>query len=197
MQNFWDRWNVISMYTIWTPTLKILFPTRWTVWAVSLFWRTMGLWWSCGDGHKTMSVTDMKARIIGVQNKMQLFGFCCGLQLAFVVLSYSDNLSSSLQRAHLWAVDAQKNAKLSVTVLRVIQSDRDASLRWIMVIQAAVKLDLQAPSLLCCHKMPSRYFEGNAQPEHHSNVEDFYHLIYFETVDTLSSCIVEHFNQKD
>ena len=94
-------------------------------------------------------------------------------------------------------MDAQKNAKLSVTVLRVIQSDRDASLRWIMVTQAAVKLDLQAPSLPSCHKMPSRYFEDNAQPEHHSNLEDFYHLIYFETVDTLSSCIVEHFNQKD
>ena len=94
-------------------------------------------------------------------------------------------------------MDAQKNAKLSVTVLRVIKSDRDASLRWIMFTEAAVKLDLQAPSLLCCRKMPSRYFEGNAKPEHHSNVEDFYNLIYFETVETVSSCIVEHFNQKD
>ena len=45
--------------------------------------------------------------------------------------------------------------------------------------------------------MPSRYFEGNAQPEHHSNVKDFYHLIYFETADSVANCIVEHFNQKD
>ena len=76
-----------------------------------------------------------------------------------------------------------KNAKLSVTVLRGIRSDRDASLHWTKITQAAVKLELQAPSLPRRHKMPSRYFEGNAQPEHHSNVEDFYCQIYFETVD--------------
>ena len=45
--------------------------------------------------------------------------------------------------------------------------------------------------------MPSWYFEGNAQPDHHSNgVEDFYHQIYFET-DPVANYIVEHFNQKD
>ena len=74
---------------------------------------------------------------------------------------------------------AQKNAKLSVTVLRGIRSDRDASLHWIKVTQAAVKCELQATSHR--RKKPSRYFEGNVQPEQHSNVEDFYCLIYFET----------------
>ena len=115
----------------------------------------------------------MKARIIEVQTKMQTFNFFYGLQLAIAVVSHSDILSSSLQRAELRAVDAQKNAKLSVTVLRGIQSDKDASLHWTKAIEAAVKLELQAPSLPRCCKMPSRYFEGNAQPEHHSNVEDF------------------------
>ena len=63
-------------------------------------------------------------------------------------------------------------------------------------LKAAVKLELQASSLPRRHKMPSRYFEGNAQPEHHSNVEDYYCQIYFETVDTVANCILEHFNQK-
>ena len=45
--------------------------------------------------------------------------------------------------------------------------------------------------------MPSRYFEGNAQPEHHSDVEDFYRHIYIETVDTVAICIVQHFDHKD
>ena len=44
--------------------------------------------------------------------------------------------------------------------------------------------------------MPSRYFEDNAQLEHHSNVEDFYHQMYYETVDTVANCILGHFNQK-
>ena len=64
----------------------------------------------------TMSVIDMKARIIGVQTKLQTFIFLYGLQLAIVVLSHSDSLSSSLQRAEVYAVDAQKNTKLYVTL---------------------------------------------------------------------------------
>ena len=43
--------------------------------------------------------------------------------------------------------------------------------------------------------MLSRYFEGNSQPEHLSNVQDFYHQIYFETMETVANCIVEY--QKD
>ena len=58
---------------------------------------------------------------------MQTFSYFYGLQLAIEELSHSENLSSSLQRAELCAVDAQKNSNLSVTVLRGIQSDRDAA----------------------------------------------------------------------
>ena len=72
-----------------------------------------------------------------------------------------------------------------------------ASLHWTKVSQAAVKLELQASSLPCRYKIPSRYFDGNPQPEHHSNVEDFYHQIYFETVDIVANCSVESFNLKD
>ena len=82
-----------------------------------------------------------------------------------------------------------KNANLSVTILRSVRLDRNASLHRTEVTQAAVKLELQAPSLSRRRKMPSRYFE--AQPVHHSNVEDYYHQIYFETVDTVANCIVE------
>ena len=149
-----------------SPTLKVLCPTRWTVRAASLsailknYGTVMKLW---GWAQDNVSDSDMKARIIGVQTKMQTFSFFYGLQLAIVVLSHSDSLSSSLQRAELCAVDVQKNAKLSVTVLRGIQSDRDANLHWTKVTQAAVKLELQAPSLPRHYKMPSRYFEGSFQ----------------------------------
>ena len=71
-----------------------------------------------GWAQDNVSDSDMKARIIGVQTKMQTFSFFYGLQLAIAVLTHSHNPSSSLQRAELCAVAAQKNAKLSVTVLR-------------------------------------------------------------------------------
>ena len=90
----------------------------------------MKLW---GWAHDNVSASDMKARIIGVQTEMKTSSFFYGLQLVIVVLSHSDNLSFSLQRAELCAVHAQKIAKPSVTVLRGIRSDRDASLHWIML----------------------------------------------------------------
>ena len=105
----------------------------------------MKLW---GWAQDNVSDSGMKARIIGVQTKMQTFSFFYGLQLAIVVLP--DNLSSSLQRAELCAVDAQKNAKLSVIVPQGIRSDKDPNLHWTKVTQAAVKLELQATSLPCC-----------------------------------------------
>ena len=75
----------------------------------------MKLWgWAQGS----VSDSDMKARIMGVQTEIQTFSFFYGLQLAIVALSHSDNLSSSLQRAELCAVDAQKNAKLSSRVFQ-------------------------------------------------------------------------------
>ena len=70
-----------------------------------------------------------------------------------------------------------------------MQSDRDVSINWTKVTQAAVKLELQAPSLPLHRKMPSKYFAGNAHLEHHSNVKDFYHQIYCETVDTVANCV--------
>ena len=60
-----------------------------------------------------------------------------------------------------------------------------------------MKLELQPPSLPRCLKMSSRFFECNARPEHHSNVECIYCQIYFETVDTVANCIAECFNQND
>ena len=152
-----------------SPTLKILYPTRLTVQAATLrdilknYGTLTKLW---GWAQDNISNSDMKARIIGVQTKKQSFSFLLWTSACHCSLSHSDNLSSHLQRAELCPVDAQKNAKLSVTVLRGIRSDRDASLLWTKVIQAAVKLELQAPSLSCHRKMPPRYFERNAQQEH-------------------------------
>ena len=91
--------------------------------------------------------------------------------------------SSSLQRAELWAVDALKRMQSFLSLFLEVYDQTGMQAPLDQVTQAAVKLGLQAP-LLPRHrhrKMPSRYFEGNAQPVHHSNVEDFYCQIYFET----------------
>ena len=89
-------------------------------------------------------------------------------------------------------MDGQNNAKLSDTALQDIQLDRDADLHCTKVTQAAVKLELQAPSLPCCRKMASRYPEGNAQPEQHFNVGDYYCQVNFEIVNSETNCIFEY-----
>ena len=66
------------VYDMDSLTLKILCPTRWTVRAASLratlkhYGILMKLWRWAQDN---VSDSDMKARIIGVQNKMQTFSF--------------------------------------------------------------------------------------------------------------------------
>ena len=124
------------VYDMDSPTLKILCSTWWTVQAASLsvILKNYGILMKLsGWAQDNISDSDKKARVIGVQTKMQTFSFFYGLQLAIVVFTHSDNLSSSLQRAELCAVDAQKNARLSVTVHRGIRLDRDESRHWTKV----------------------------------------------------------------
>ena len=64
-----------------------------------------------GDGPKQCQYSDMITGISVVQTEMKTIR-CHG------ILSHSDNLSSSLQRAELSAVDVQKNAKLSAMLLQ-------------------------------------------------------------------------------
>ena len=152
---------VFHVYDMDSPTLKILYPIRLTVQATSLrailknYGTLMKLW---GWAQDNVSDSDMKARIIGVQTKMQTFSFFYGLQLAIAVLSHSDNLSSSLQRAGLCAVDAQKNAKLSVTVLRGIRSD-GCKPPFDHGHSSCCEVG-EAPSLPCCHKDAIKIFWG-------------------------------------
>ena len=61
-----------------------------------------------GWAQDNVSDSYMKARITGVQTKIQASSLFYGLVLAIIVLSYSDNLIPSLQRAELCAVDAQR-----------------------------------------------------------------------------------------
>ena len=51
-----------------------------------------------------VSDSDIKIRIVELQNKLQTFSIFCGLIFAFVALSHSDNLRSSLKRAELCAM---------------------------------------------------------------------------------------------
>ena len=44
-------------------------------------------------------------------------------------------------------------------------------------------------------KVPTHFDEGNAVPSFHNSVKEYYCQIYFETLDRITSCVKERFNQ--
>ena len=63
----------------------------------------------------------MKACTRGAQNFMSKFGFLLGCHLGKLLLSQTDNLSKTMQKPEMSAVEAQSLAK---SVLSVLVSDR-------------------------------------------------------------------------
>ena len=87
----------------------------------------------------SVSDSDMKARIIAVQTKMQTFSFFYGLQLAIVALSY-----------------VQCMLKIMPSFLSMffdVYDQTESKPPLDQVTQATVKLELQAPSLSRLWKM--------------------------------------------
>ena len=59
----------------------------------------------------------MKAQIIGVQTQFNSLKFYLGIQLAFLLLQHSDNLSKTLQSPHMTAAEGQKLASMTIATL--------------------------------------------------------------------------------
>ena len=72
--------------------------------------------------------SEVKARIIGVQNQMCEFQFFCGLNLSRRLFAISDNLSKTLQKESMSALSGLYLAELTVGTYQKIQSDEEAKL---------------------------------------------------------------------
>ena len=72
--------------------------------------------------------SEVKARIIGVQNQMCEFQFFCGLNLNQRLFAISDNLSKTLQKESMSALSGLYLAELTVGTYQKIQSDEEARL---------------------------------------------------------------------
>ncbi len=114
-----------------TAGIKILCPTRWTVRGESLsriisnysFLQTT--FEECKD---LTTDTEMKSRIIGTISQMRSFDFFFGTMLAELILKHSDNLSRTLQHAHLSAAEGQEVAKLTVETLQSLRCENNFDL---------------------------------------------------------------------
>ena len=72
--------------------------------------------------------SEVKARIIGVQNQMCEFQFFYGLNLSQRLFAISDNLSKTLQKESMSALSGLHLAELTVKIYQKMQFNEEAKL---------------------------------------------------------------------
>lgn len=116
-----------------TPGFCVLFPTRWTVRAISLKSVTdnyavlQTLWETAKD---ETSDTSIKARIIGVEAQFKTYAFFFGVHLGYLILKHTDSLSQALQSPKLSASEGQHIASMTVTTLETLRNETNFKLFW-------------------------------------------------------------------
>ena len=180
------------------PGIRVLCPTRWTVKAEALK--------SIVDNFEVLQhlqeesleyvkESEMRARILGVSDRMMKFDFFFGAILGETVLSHSDNLSRTLQKGDISASEGQGVAEMTVTCLKTLRTDDNFALFWSKVTKKATQLNIDEPALPRKRKRTVRYESGNAAPEFHTSIEGYYRQAYFEVLDVICSTIEDRFRQ--
>ena len=180
------------------PGIRVLCPTRWTVKAEALksivdnFEVLQHLW---EESLEYVKESEMRARILGVSDRMMKFDFFFGAILGETVLSHSDNLSRTLQKGDISASEGQGVAEMTVTCLKTLRTDDNFALFWSQVTKKATQLNIDEPALPRKRKRTVRYESGNAAPEFHTSIEGYYRQAYFEVLDVICSTIEDRFRQ--
>ena len=180
------------------PGIRVLCPTRWTVKAEALksivdnFEVLQHLW---EESLEYVKESEMRARILGVSDRMMKFDFFFGAILGETVLSHSDNLSRTLQKGDISASEGQGVAEMTVTCLKTLRTDDNFALFWSKVTKKATQLNIDEPALPRKRKRTVRYESGNAAPEFHTSIEGYYRQAYFEVLDVICSTIEDRFRQ--
>ena len=180
------------------PGIRVLCPTRWTVKAEALksivdnFEVLQHLW---EESLEYVKDSEMRARILGVSDRMMKFDFFFGAILGETVLSHSDNLSRTWQKGDISASEGQGVAEMTVTCLKTLRTDDNFALFWSKVTKKATQLNIDEPALPRKRKRTVRYESGNAAPEFHTSIEGYYRQAYFEVLDVICSTIEDRFRQ--
>ena len=140
--------------------------------------------------------SEVRARIIGVQNQMCEFQFFYGLNLSQRLFAISDNLSNFLQKGSMSALSGLPLAELSAQTYQKIRSDEEAEIFFKTVSKKALDYPfINKTALLHKRKRPNygsldNYFQvegysNNANTYHPTTPEEYFRQQCFET-STLS-----------
>ena len=189
-------------------SLDKLCTTRWTVRASCFnkvferYTALQSLWKVC---LLEKLESEVRARIIGCQSQMESFSFFFGLLLSHRLYSLTDNLSKTLQKERMSALNGQRLANLTVETLKGMRTGQAFDLFYESVKKKAAKLDVDEPTLPRKRRRPKysilQYVQGheetarNTEAFHPESAADHYRIIYFDAIDTVVMAIKDRFEQ--
>lgn len=116
-----------------------------------------------------------------------------GLKLCERILKITDNLSKTLQKQSLSAVEVQGIAELTVETLVSMRTDEAFDLFFELVEHIRKVIDTNEPSLPRKRKAPQHLEVGEGEGYHSPTAKDHYHRVYFEALDLAISSIQGRF----
>ncbi len=182
-----------------TVGFRILCPTRWTVHNETFrsimdnYDALMELWETILNDRLD---SETRARVNGVASQMKTFDFFFGACLLHSILRHTDNLSKTMQHTKLCAAEGQHMVRMTISTLQSIRSEEMFKLFWQKTVKRADELDIGQPALPRKRKAPRRLEVGTTAGSSPTSPEDHYRAIYFEAVDTVSTCIGNRFKQE-
>ena len=182
-----------------SPGFRVLCPTHWTVHAASLksllsnYAALQQVWETTKD---PTSDPTIKGRHIGVQFQFKTFSFFFGVNLAELVLRYTDNLSKTLQSTSLSASEGDHIAAMKVKTLKSLRTDDHFTAFGGLVIKAQQDVDVCDPELPGRRKAPKRYNDG-APADFPNDCQAHYWQSYFEAIDLVVNATEDRFDQPD
>jgi len=143
----------------------------------------------------TVTDSEIRTRVIGVEATMNRFDFLFGLVLGERLLQHTDNLSKILQAPSLTASEGQQVADLTRQTLCRIQTTEAFDHFWEKVQRLQREYIVDEPRLPIKRKAPCHLEVGCGESFHPSTAKEFYSQQYFESLDFVTSAIQDRFDQ--
>ena len=179
-----------------TPQLRMLCPTRWTVrhGSIASILRNYSIIQSALEeirqGHD-----DYAAKASGMVLKMDNFDTFFGLKLAYLIFSASEQLSINLQAKDTTVQEAVRGSLLLTTHFRSLRDESKFNNFYDVVVRESRELTAE-PTLPRRRKVPRRFDDG-ASPHTYETPKDRHRHMYFEVTELAAGEVERRFTQKD
>ena len=140
--------------------------------------------------------SDARAQVNGIDSQMKTFDFYFGASLLCTLLSYTDNLSKTLQHTVMSAAEGQHLVSMTIAALQSVRTEEMFNLFWLKITGQTSEPDIGEPTLDRRRKAPRYYEVGDSSGVTPSSPQDHYRVTYFEAIDTVVGCISDRFEQE-